>query len=195
MRNDPELIAQRLAESVEIKTALLADRDALELIGAIAEAIATCLRKGGKILLAGNGGSFADSIHIAAEFVGRFELERAPLACVALGANNSILTAIGNDYDYRDVFARELKALGRPGDLFLCISTSGNSENVIRAVEAATEMGLETCCFTGRTGGRLSGMCTCLKIASDITARIQEVHITVAHIICELVERGLFEQS
>lgn len=192
MENNRQLISDRIEESIRTKSALLADLESVALIDRMASSMCACLRNGGRVLLAGNGGSFADSMHLAAEFVARFALERDPLTALALGANSSILTAVGNDYTFADVFVRELKALGRPGDVFIGLSTSGNSENIVRAVTAAKDLGMVVYCWTGRTGGRLSDMCTCLKIPSDVTARIQEAHITVGHVICELVERSLF---
>lgn len=187
-----ELIRQRIDESIGAKSALLSDAESLALIGEIAGSICSCLRNGGKVILAGNGGSFSDSMHLATEFVSRFMISRDAMAAVALGTNNSTLTAIGNDYDFSHVFAREVRALGRAGDLFIAISTSGNSENVLRSVDAAKEMGLKVFGLTGRNGGRLSQTCPCIRVPSDVTARIQEVHILVGHIICELVEKEMF---
>ncbi len=190
-----ELIEKRLTESINVKSAILSNEENINFIRDIAMAIHKVLSQGRKVIFAGNGGSFADSIHLAAEFVSRFTMEREPLAAVSLGANNSIMTAIGNDYEFGDVFLREIKALGVSGDVFIGISTSGNSENVIRAVEAALKMGITVFCLTGKTGGRLSSLCPCLKIPSEITARIQEAHITVGHIICELVELLMFHKD
>ncbi len=187
-----KIIKERLAASIAVKSAILADEGIVALIADIAQAMGAALRQGRKVIFAGNGGSFADSIHLAAEFVSRFTMERAPLAAISLGANNSIITAVGNDYEFGDVFARELKALGQSGDIFVGLSTSGNSENIVRAVQAALAHGLAAFCLTGKTGGRLSDMCPCLKVPSEVTARIQEAHITVGHIICELVEQLMF---
>jgi D-sedoheptulose 7-phosphate isomerase len=192
MEKNRQMISERIRESIQTKSLLLADQESMALIDLMASSICSCLKAGGRVLFAGNGGSFADSIHLAAELVSRFTLERDPLAAFALGANNSILTAIGNDYTFADVFVRELKALGRKGDVFIGLSTSGNSENIVRAVTAARDLGMVIYCWTGKSGGRLSDMCSCLKIPSEVTARIQEAHIMVGHIICELVERSLF---
>ncbi len=186
------LYKQRIAESIEAKTALLQDEQTLALAVRMAEAVVTALAAGGKVMFAGNGGSFADSIHLAAEFVSRFTMEREPLASIALGANNSILTAIGNDYSFEKVFVRELKALGKAGDVFIALTTSGNSPNILPAVEAAQAMGISVYGLTGGSGGLLAAKCPCVVIPSPVTARIQEAHITLGHILCEFVERKLF---
>ena len=159
-------------------------------IVAAAVLIEECLRAGGKLLFCGNGGSAADSQHLVAEFVGRFLLERR-----ALTANTSILTAIGNDYSFDIVFSRQVEALGRPGDVVVGISTSGNSPNVIAAMKKATELGMKTICLAGKDGGTLAKCVDIpLVVASKSTARIQECHIAIGHVICELVETSLFAQ-
>ncbi len=185
-----ETIAKRIEESIAVKQALLKRKDLIAKIEEIAEAAAASLHDGGKIIFAGNGGSFADSIHLAAEFVARFQIERQPLASIALGANSSILTAVSNDYSFDEIFSRELAALGNRNDLFIGISTSGNSRNIIRAIHKAKEIGLKSVCFTGETGGLLATLTDCLCVPSKITARVQESHILIGHIICELVEEG-----
>lgn len=153
------------------------------------ELITTRLKAGGKVFFCGNGGSAADAQHLAAELVGRFMLERAPLSAWALTVNTSALTAIGNDYTYDDVFSRQLRGLGSAGDVLVGISTSGNSRNIIRTIEAAKEMGIHVIGMTGETGGAMAAICDiCLRVPSDSTPRIQEMHIAVGHIICELVE-------
>ena len=158
-------------------------------IAAAVELIATRLKAGGRIFFCGNGGSAADAQHLAAELVGRFMLERAPLSAWALTVNTSALTAIGNDYSYDDVFSRQLRGLGNAGDVLMGISTSGNSRNVIRAIEAAREIKINVFGMTGETGGAMAAICdVCLKVPSTSTPRIQEMHIAVGHIICELVE-------
>jgi len=146
---------------------------------------------GNKVIFAGNGGSFADSIHLTAEFVSKFNFDRKPLSAIALGANNSIITSIGNDYSFEDIFSRELDALAREGDLLIAISTSGNSKNIIKVIEKAQAKGITVYCLTGEKGGAVSKICKCLKVPSNTTARIQEVHITIGHIICEIVEDQL----
>ena len=157
-----------------------------------AERLAQCLRDGGKILLCGNGGSAADCQHLAAEFTGRFQAERAPLAALALTTDSSALTCIGNDYGFEHVFARQVLALGRPGDCLVGISTSGRSPNVLRAMAAARGMGLRTVGLLGRTGGRIKALSdVAIVVPSATTARIQEAHILIGHTLCGLVEQGL----
>lgn len=151
-----------------------------------------CLTKGGKLLIAGNGGSAADAQHIAAELTGRFLRERKPLAAIALHANSSALTAIGNDYGYEYVFARELAAHARPGDVLLAISTSGGSKNILRVIEEARQKKVAVIGMTGESGGAMRTACDlCLCVPSKSTARIQEMHITIGHAICELLEEGI----
>lgn len=150
---------------------------------------------GGKLLIAGNGGSAADAQHIAAELTGRFRRERKPLPALALHGNTSALTAIGNDYGYEHVFARELAAHARPGDVFLAISTSGNSKNILRAIEAAHQNKIMVIGLTGESGGAMRTACDlCLRVPSKTTARIQEMHITIGHAICELLEEELTQE-
>jgi len=188
-----ELIRSRLRESARLKEALLDDIETVKTISKITEMIIETYRRGKKVFLFGNGGSAADAQHIAAELVGKYYLERDPLPAIALTVNTSSLTAIGNDYSFDNVFAKQLEALGQEGDVAIGISTSGNSENVLEALKAAREKGLITVGFTGRDGGRLKDIVDyCLHIPSDDTPRIQEGHITVGHIICEIVERELF---
>lgn len=154
------------------------------------------LRSGGKVLFCGNGGSAADAQHLAAELLGRFFLERAPLPAVALSVNSSTVTAIGNDYGYETVFERQLRGLGRAGDVLIGLSTSGNSENVIRAFEAARRMDIRVIGLTGQGGGRMAALCDlCLEVPSRSTPRIQEMHIAVGHIMCELAEAALAEDA
>jgi D-sedoheptulose 7-phosphate isomerase len=160
---------------------------------AIAERIAAALKSGGKLLLAGNGGSASDAQHIAAEFVGRFVNDRAPLAAIALTTDTSALTAIGNDYGFDKVFERQVRALGRKGDVFVAISTSGRSANILAALQAARELGLVNIGFTKDAQTPMHALCDLvLGVPSEETALIQQVHITTAHAICHLVERELF---
>jgi D-sedoheptulose 7-phosphate isomerase len=169
------------------------DSSLIRTIAAVAAAVAASLRTGGKLLLAGNGGSAADAQHIAAELLSRFRLDRQPLPAIALTTDTSVLTAIGNDYGYEHVFARQLRGLGRTGDVFVGISTSGRSPNVIAALKAARETGLVTVGFTGTKGMAMQPLCDHLLVApSDDTAIVQQVHITAAHAICALVENQLF---
>lgn len=185
-----ETIISRLQDSIDVKQKLI-ESDQIDVIRDMSLAVVESLKKGGKVIFAGNGGSFADSIHLAGEFVSRFTMEREPLSGLALGANNSILTAVGNDYDYSDVFLREIKALGREGDVFIGISTSGNSPNIVACVEAADKMGITSYAMTGEKACKLHDMCTSFKAPSGCTPRIQETHIAAGHILCELVERML----
>lgn len=157
-----------------------------------ADIICSSLAAGGQLLIAGNGGSAADAQHIAAELTGRFLRERQPLRALALHTNTSALTAIGNDYGYERVFARELTAHARPGDVLLAISTSGNSANILCAIEAARQCKVAVIGLTGESGGQMRAACDlCLCIPSKSTARIQEMHITIGHAICELLEERL----
>ena len=159
----------------------------------MADAITASLRAGGKLLICGNGGSASDAQHIAAEFVGRLMYDRAPLPALALGTDGAILTAVANDYGYEHVFARQVLALARPGDVLLAISTSGNSPSILRALEAAGSRHLVTLGFTGAIPGRMNPHCTeLLSAPARQTALIQQLHITAAHIICALVETALF---
>ena len=154
--------------------------------------IARSMAAGGALLVCGNGGSAADAQHITAELTGRFFRDRKPLRALALHANTSSLTAIGNDYGYDEVFAREVAAHAREGDVLLAISTSGNSRNIVRAIEAAREKGMTVIGLTGADGGKMRGVCDiCLRVPSSSTPRIQECHILIGHTICELLERIL----
>lgn len=188
-------IRAEVTASIAVKQALLQDAALLTQVEALARQCATALRAGGKIIFAGNGGSFADAQHLSAGFVSRFNFDRAPLASLALGTNNSAISAIGNDYGYDQVFARELEAVAKAGDVFIGISTSGNSRNILAAVNKAAALGIATTCLTGRAGGKLLALCNCLRMPSDHTPRIQEAHITVGHIICGLVEQIYFPEG
>jgi D-sedoheptulose 7-phosphate isomerase len=181
---------RRSRETLERATG---DRELLTATLAIADRIARALRDGGKVMLAGNGGSAADAQHIAAELLGRFTIDRAPLAAVALTTDTSTLTAIGNDYSFDQIFERQLRGLGRRGDVFLAISTSGRSRNILAALKAARELGIVTVGFTGSKGTQMSALCDLTLVAPcDETALIQQIHITAAHAVCGLVERELY---
>jgi D-sedoheptulose 7-phosphate isomerase len=160
------------------------------------DVVARCvaaLRQGNKILFAGNGGSAADAQHWAAELVSRFNYDRPGLAGVALTTDTSALTAIGNDYGYEQVFARQIEAIGRKGDLLIAISTSGNSRNILRGIETANSLGIDVIGFTGRSGGVMADRCTvCLRMPSDDTPKIQEGHELLGHLICGMIEREMF---
>ncbi len=153
----------------------------------------TTIKSGGKILVAGNGGSTADALHMSAELIGRFYKERRPIPAIALPSNPSILTEIGNDYDFRYVFKRQIEGLGKKGDIFIAISTSGNSENIIEGLRVAKEMGIYTIGLTGENGGKMRDHTDiCLCVPSFDTPRIQEVHIMIIHVICEFLEERLY---
>ena len=185
-------VERQIHQSVEVKLAFLAEGGAA-LIEKMAEAVLKSLRSGGRVYICGNGGSAADAQHIAGEFVGRFMKERAPLPCIALTTDTSVMTAIANDYSFDTIFERQVNGLCRKGDALIALSTSGNSPNVIRAVEAAKRLGAVTLGFLGRGGGKLKGMCDLSLVApAKESARIQELHITCAHILCDLVESRYF---
>lgn len=160
-----------------------------------ADMLTACMAAGGKVLIFGNGGSAADAQHLAAEFINRFQIERPPLAAIALTTDTSVLTSIGNDYHFDDIFSKQIKALGKNGDIAWGLSTSGNSPNVVKAVKTAQKIGISTIGMTGR-GGELA-KCADLVFAvdSDTTARVQETHITLGHILCELLERKLYPEE
>ncbi len=180
-------IRSAVADSLEIKKTFFQANE--ELIARVAGEICLALDNGRKVLLYGNGGSAADAQHIAAEWVGRFQRERRPFPALALTTDTSILTAIGNDYGFDQVFARQVRALGRKGDIAVAISTSGNSPNVLVATDAAHEIGMITVGLTGRDGGALGTKVQYhLNVPHNFSARIQEVHIMIGHILCELVE-------
>jgi D-sedoheptulose 7-phosphate isomerase len=180
-------IAQEIQESIAVKAEL--GRRSVEQIADAATLIVTRLHAGGKLIAFGNGGSAADAQHFVAELVGRFRAERKPFAAIALTTNTSSLTAIGNDYGFEEVFARQLEGIGRAGDVAIAISTSGNSSNIVRAIEAAKRLGMATIALTGRTGGVARELVDhCLRVPSDSTARIQEAHILIIHALSSVVE-------
>jgi D-sedoheptulose 7-phosphate isomerase len=187
-------IRQRLRESIEVKERLLRSEETLGAIGDVATALCDAYRRGAKMLIFGNGGSAADAQHIAAELVGGFTIKQRPaLAVDALTVNTSSLTAIGNDYDFSDVFARQIEAFGRAGDVAVGLSTSGTSVNVVRALEMARKNGLVTVALTGQSGGRVMDVADhCVRVPSSDVARIQEAHIVIGHVLCELVESHVF---
>jgi len=183
-------IIRQLAESAALKRKI--SREKAALIERIAVMVAKCLREGGCIFTMGNGGSAADAQHIAAELVGRFRRERSAFAAVALSTDTSVLTSIGNDYGFADVFRRQVEGLVKPGDIVIAISTSGDSPNILRACREARKRGAKVVGLAGRAGGKLKKAAdVCLCVPSESTARIQEAHITIAHIICDLVEEEL----
>jgi len=188
-------LTSHAADSIAALKRLQSDSD---LAAAFDAAFAACLaayRNQRKILIAGNGGSAADAQHFAGELVSRFYFDRPALAAIALTTDTSILTAIGNDYGYGDVFSRQVQALGQAGDVFIAISTSGNSPNILKAIEAAKLLGLVVIGLTGRSGGKMKAMCdVCLCAPSDSTPRIQECHLLIEHSLCACIEESLFGQ-
>jgi D-sedoheptulose 7-phosphate isomerase len=188
------LIRTRIERAIEIKTVLRADSGYHVLVATVAMQIVKSLGVGGKVLFFGNGGSAADAQHLAAEFTGRYLKERRALPALALHTNTSSLTAIGNDYGFDVIFARQLEALGEAGDVAVGISTSGNSRNVLRALEAAKAKSIYTVALTGGSGGAMKNLADCtICIPSEETPRVQECHILTGHLICEIVEEMLFE--
>jgi len=189
-----ESIKELVQESIDTKTNLLNDNVLLQQISSLAEQCTLALRAGGKIIFCGNGGSFADAQHLSAEFTSRFLFDRPGLPSLALGTNSSAMTAIGNDYGYENVFAREIKAIATPADVIIAITTSGNSGNILKALEAAKETNVPTVVLTGAGRGMLPDATETLNVPSTDTARIQECHILIGHIICEIVEENLFSE-
>ena len=194
MLDSTQLIDSLVRESVDVKTRFFQENRAN--IVEAANRVVDAIRAGGKVLTFGNGGSAADAQHIAAEFVGRFIPDRPPLAAIALSTDTSILTACGNDYGYQAVFSRQILALGNAGDVAIGISTSGNSPNVLEALDAARAKGLFTIGLAGETGGKMNDRVNVLFcVPSKMTPRIQETHITLGHILCEIVDRTLFPDA
>ena len=186
-------IRDYLAQTRDTIVAAIDDPQFCDTLAAIAEAAVTALAAGGKLLLAGNGGSAADAQHLAGELVGRLNYDRGPAAAFALTTDSSVLTALANDYGFDRVFERQVSALGAPGDVFVAISTSGRSPNILRALAAAREKQLVTVGFTGQTGGEMAARCDLvLRAPTDSTQLIQQIHIIAGHILCALVEQRLF---
>lgn len=188
-----EVIYSQISDSIAVKQAVLADNEICEAIKVAANAVVEAYQNGHRALLAGNGGSAADAQHIAGELVSKFYFERPAIDAVALTTNTSILTAIGNDLGYDVLFSRQVEAMGHKGDVFIGISTSGNSKNIIKALEVCRERGIYTIGLTGKGGGAMKPLCDlCIEIPSSETPRIQEAHMMIGHIICCLVEETLF---
>ncbi len=188
-----QLLKSRLQASIDLKTSLLENEAILHTVQQIVNDMVNCYRHDGKVLWAGNGGSAADAQHLAAELSGRFYYDRPPLFSEALHVNTSYTTAVANDYSYDVIFSRLVNAMGRKGDVLIGLSTSGNSANVLKAIEAANERGMITVAFTGQTGGKMKDAAKYLvNIPSTDTPRIQECHMILGHTICELVEMALF---
>ncbi|MFO8085269.1 MAG: D-sedoheptulose 7-phosphate isomerase [Desulfobacterales bacterium] len=188
-----KIIAGIIQESLSVKKAFF--RKNSNRVLQAAEQIAICLAGGHKVLIFGNGGSAADAQHMAAELVNRFKIERPPLAALALTTDSSVLTSIGNDYCFDDIFSKQIQALGQKHDVAIGISTSGNSPNVIKAMDAAKKADMLTMGFSGKGGNLAQAVSLAFCVDSDITARIQEVHTTLIHVLCELVERILFPEA
>ena len=194
MKDSKRLIEHFVTESLRVKSEFFQNNATL--IADTAEKMAQALRDGRKILLFGNGGSAADAQHIASEFVGRYIPDRVPLPALSLATDSSALTSLGNDYGYNAVFSRQVQALGNTGDIAIGISTSGNSPNVLEAVDVARTKGLLTIGFTGESGGKMNGRTDVLfRVPSGMTPRIQETHITLGHVLCELIDRELFPNA
>ena len=190
-----ESVKSEIQASIDTKTRLLADSSLINQVFELAEQCTVALRAGGKIIFCGNGGSFADAQHLSAEFTSRFLFDRPGLASLALGTNSSAMTAIGNDYGYENVFAREIEAIATPADVLIAITTSGNSGNILKAIEAAKMNSIPTVVLTGSGRGKLAEDVNTLHIPSTQTARIQECHILIGHIVCGLVEKSIFSSS
>jgi D-sedoheptulose 7-phosphate isomerase len=187
-------VLNAFADSASVKQQFA--REHADRIVQVANLIGTAFREGHKVLLFGNGGSATDAAHIAAEFVGRYHRERAPLPAIALATDIAAITCIANDYGYDELFARQIRAHGQKGDIAIAISTSGNSPNVLKGVEAARTVGLTTIAWTGGSGGKLAGMVDHpFVVPSQVTARIQESHITLGHVLCELIEEQLLGKT
>jgi D-sedoheptulose 7-phosphate isomerase len=191
--NASSIIKKSIEDSIAVKTAILQEETLISKIDLVAMECVKCYENGGKILLCGNGGSAGDAQHIAAELSGRFMIDRPPLYAEALHVNSSFVTAVSNDYGYEHVFSRMVEAAGRSGDVLIAISTSGNSPIILRAIEKARSQGMVVIGMTGQTGGQMAGMCEILlNVPSKETPRIQESHILIGHILCDLIEQSLF---
>ena len=184
-----------IGDSISVKKLVRDNPIILDQLSVLTQDVISCLNSDGKVILAGNGGSFADAQHISAEFVSRFMFDRPALPSIVLGANNSSISAIGNDYGYDQVFSRELAALGQPNDIFIPISTSGNSPNILKAIDVSLSKNIKTMGLSGGEGGKMARIASCVIAPSSVTARIQECHILLGHILCELVESTIFKHK
>ena len=193
MENMKNFISNQVKKSYEVKQSIYQDENLMNLIREVSIIVAKAYKNGNKTLIAGNGGSAADAQHIAGEFVSKFYFDRPGLASIALTTDTSILTAIGNDYGYEKLFSKQIQANGEKGDVFIGISTSGNSKNIIEALKECKEKGITTIGLTGKSGGKMKELCDyCICIPSNETPRIQESHILIGHIICAVVEEDIF---
>tara|TARA_B110000438_G_scaffold303462_1_gene365048 strand:+ start:3126 stop:3707 length:582 start_codon:yes stop_codon:yes gene_type:complete len=186
-------IKKEIVDSISTKDLILGNNELINQIQLLIDSCLFSLSNGGKIIFAGNGGSFADAQHLSAEFTSRFMFDRNPLPSIALGTNSSAMSAIGNDYGYEKVFSRELDSIAKDNDLFIPISTSGNSKNIINAIEIAMNKKIKVIALSGSSGGLIKPLCECICIPSNNTARIQESHIMIGHIICGIVEAEFFK--
>lgn len=192
---DLTFIKNKITSSIELKQLVLKDDVLLSNLQKVAEEMVMCFKNGGKVLFCGNGGSAADAQHLSAELSGRFYTDRDPLYSEALHTNTSYLTAVSNDYSYDVIYSRLIKAQGKKGDVLIGISTSGNSKNILLALEEANRLGMITIGMTGSNGGKMKDCCNyLLNVPSQDTPRIQEVHILLGHILCEMIERSLFKK-
>jgi len=189
-----ELFKKEILESIKVKQLLMNSPENLKVLEKLVKDCIKSLNDGGKIIFCGNGGSFADSQHLTAEFISKLRFDRGPLPAIALGTNSSNLTAIGNDYGFEYVFERELIALHGKNDVFIPISTSGNSANIIRAIKKASELGIKTYGLSGINAGKMDDLCTVIRVPSAKTEKIQECHIMIGHIICSLIEKEIFKK-
>lgn len=184
-----------LKQSIAVKQNIIQSPTLIAEIELVVEKLVSAFSNGNKVLFCGNGGSAADAQHLSAEFSGRFYTDRDPLPSEALHCNTSYITAVGNDYGYELIYSRIVKGIGKPGDVLIGLSTSGNSANITNALQVAKEIGMITVGFTGETGGKMKGLCDhLLNVPSNDTPRIQESHITIGHIMCQLVEEKLFKK-
>jgi len=189
MKNE---IINMINESIDVKKQIV-NSDLVDEIDKAAKIIINTYKNGGKILICGNGGSAADSQHVAGELINKFRINRRPLGAIALSTDSSVITSIGNDFSFDEIFKKQVEGNGKSGDVLIGISTSGNSKNVIAAVEMAKRIGMKTIALTGRSGGKLKDVADmCLKVPSDDTPRIQESHIMILHIMCDIIEQELF---
>lgn len=191
-----EIVKQRISDSIAVKQQLLENEELINKVASLADEIVKCISVGGKLIICGNGGSASDALHFAGEIVGRFVKERKAWPAVVLNADVATMTAIANDYGYEDIFARQAEGHVKPGDIFVGISTSGNSENVYRAQLKAKELGAITACLVGKDGGKIGREADySIIVPCSVTARVQECHINIIHILCELAEAKLSEME
>ena len=196
MMDSKELIIQRFKDSIAVKKQNINDETLISMVATIADELTEVIKNGNKLILCGNGGSASDALHFAGEIVGRFQKERSAWSAVVLNADVATMTAIANDYGYDDVFARQAEGHCRPGDLFVGISTSGNSKNVLKAAKVAKEKGAKTAAFLGKDGGLIANAVDYpVVVRCNVTARVQESHINIIHSICEIVEEKIGYQS